>query len=298
MFADPPGGLPRRPAAATQAGLAGSIPLPVLTGARIRESIRVFVGISIDGMWAVVTYSHIILVERENAHQRVEITTFTRVAHDHTRGDSVQAAAVEVLTSGRNGQQAVPKTSKMITRLSAKLDLKIFDAYVAKLIAFRTSKENATHEFLPTVQARNLDKDLSAATGAGITPITMGGALGATGKMLLPKVVQKTNVVARWSAMRLSKLLDKKLNAEKVLGSVTKMGQTAGVPKSVEAAQSKWGSQYIDPVNRPLVLYTDFRESGQSIYGHDVSPEWVKQGYHWLYVLTIEPLRKIFSVGK
>jgi|GEM_PF-6477390 hypothetical protein len=100
----------------------------------------------------------------------------------------------------------------------------------------------------------------------------------------------------QWSLPRLSKFLGKTLTSGDVSGWATKLGGGGGVPKSVEGAQSKWGGKYIDPINRPLVVYTDFKESGQSIYGHDVSPEWVKQGYHWLYLATIAPLRKLFGL--
>lgn len=69
-------------------------------------------------------------------------------------------------------------------------------------------------------------------------------------------------------------------------GWATKLGGGIGLPKSVEGAQLKWDGEYIDPASRPLVVYTDFKERRQRIYGHDVSPEWVKQGYDRLYLVT------------
>ena len=274
----------------------GALHHAVLAGARIREGIKISVSVDKNSTDATVRYSWIILIEKGAYQHRTEVETYTVVPLDERVG--VQIKNVSIESSGHNGTGPVSCTSKSIDRATAKLDLRIFNAYVEKVKAFRNSPENKDHLLLPAQQARDLNADLSAATAAGMVPITMGGALGASAKLIAPKAVWKGSVYARWSLPRLSKFLGKTLTSGDVSGWATKLGGGIGLPKSVEGAQSKWGGKYIDPANRPLVVYTDFKESGQSIYGHDVSPEWVKQGYHWLYLVTIAPLRKAFGLTK
>jgi hypothetical protein len=96
---------------------------------------------------------------------------------------------VLVKSSGHDGSRIIPETSKSIDRETAKLDSRIFNAYVEKVKAFRNSPENKDHVLLPTQQARDLNADLSAATAAGMVPIAMSGAFGASAKAIAPNAV-------------------------------------------------------------------------------------------------------------
>ncbi|HEX8660189.1 MAG TPA: hypothetical protein VF690_21775 [Hymenobacter sp.] len=273
----------------------------VLAGARIREGIQISVSIKEHATRAAVKYSWIILIEKGTYRHRTEVTTETVIRNDATLAAQIEDLALEkvlVKSSGHDGSRVIPETSKSIDRATAKLDLRIFNAYVEKVKAFRNSPENKDHVLLPAHQARDLNADLSAATAAGMVPIAISGALGASAKTIAPTAVWKGRVYMRWSLPRLSRFLGKTLTSGDVSGWATKLGGGLGVPKSMEAGQAKWGGEFIDPTSRPLVVYTDFKDRGQSIYGHDVSPEWVKQGYHWLYLVTIVPLRKAFGLTK
>ena len=69
----------------------------------------------------------------------------------------------------------------------------------------------------------------------------------------------------------------------KVIGST-------GLANSVDTQQSAMGAKYLDPSQHRLYVYTDFKMGGQSIYSHDVSPEWVHNAHHWLYKSVFGPV--------
>ena len=178
--------------------------------------------------------------------------------------------------------------------------MSVFNSYVKKVVAYRESSEYASdsnHAPLPMKQADEVNKDMSTATAAGTVPFTIGGAIGkSVGLKLIPRQLARSKMMSRWMASKLGPALGKAISSGDVAAKLGKIIGSTGLTNSVDTRQSAMGAEYLDPSKHRLYVYTDFKMSGQSIYSHDVSPEWVHTGHHWLYKCVFGPLEWLLKI--
>ena len=194
----------------------------------------------------------------------------------------------------------MPATTQTVARSQAGLDLLVFDRYVKKVVAYRETPDYAAGPIripLPVKQTEEINKDMSTATAAGTVPLTIGGGIAAaTGKILIPRALVRSRMATRWAATRLGPALGKVISSGDVAGKLEKVIGTTGLTNSADTRQSALGSDYLDPRKHRLYVYTDFKMGGQSIYSHDVSPEWVHTAHHWLYKCVFGPIEWMLKV--
>ena len=263
-----------------------------MAGARVREAIRVYVEVDGVSLKVTVGYLRTIIMEVGNLTQRTDVTTTTVVSptsfaeyrmHPDSYCPDLDEKRLVITHTGRRGNTPLVTRTQYLPRSKAGGDLRVFDQYVKKVLAYRESPEYAAdrhHDPLPVKQGEELNKDLSTAAAAGTVPFTIGGGIGAAvGKKLIPRTMVRSRAFIRFLSSRMGKIL----SPEQVASKMEKLIGTTGLTKSVDARQAGLGADYLDPTKQRLYVYTDFKEGGQSIYSHDVSPAWVKEAHHWLY---------------